>query len=235
MNIVARPSPAFSAPLTRLSGLAALSPSDQAALRDAEMGRRRVAAHREIQPEGKLAGQPMLLLHGWACRTRTFSDGRRQILSLLLPGDVIGQWNRTDARVPASVMALTEASVAPAPPATPGSGLAEAYAAAAALEEVHLYRQIARLGRLSAYERLADWLLETSDRLTAAGLTAGPGFPMPLTQEILADTLGLTSVHINRTLQTMRRDGALDLRSGVARLADPQQLADLVDYRPTTR
>jgi len=233
MSALLKPSSASFAALTRFAGLARLSDGDRASLGEIE-GRRRAPAHREIQQEGKPVGDPMILLSGWACRTRTFSDGRRQILSMLLPGDLIGHTFRSDAVAVTTVVALTEGVLAPAPAPAEDSGLARAYAAAAALEEIYLYRQIARLGRLSAYERLADWLLETRDRLASAGLTAGDSFPLPLTQEALADLLGLTSVHINRTLQSMRRDGALDLRSGIARLTDPQQLADLVDYRPAT-
>lgn len=232
MNIALKPhSSLFAAAITRLSNLAPLSEADHAALRDAELERRRFAAHREIQGEGKPAGAPLLVLSGWAARVRTFSDGRRQLLGLVLPADLIGSWHHGDAPAPTSVMALSEVTLVPAPAAAPGTGLARAYAAAAALESAQLYRQIARLGRLSAYERLADWLLEVRERLAAAGLASGNSFPMPLTQEVLADTLGLTSVHINRTLQSMRRDGVLDLRSGTVRLADPEQLAALVDYR----
>lgn len=231
MNLVSRPPFAASAIVARLSSLAALPDTDQALLRAAESDRRRIAPQREIESERRPAGQPLLLLSGWAARVRTFLDGRRQILSLLLPGDLVGQWHHAGMAAPATVIALTEVILAPAPAAEPGTVLARAYAAAAAQEEAQLYRQIARLGRLSAYERLADWLLETRDRLATAGLANGNGFPMPLTQEVLADMLGLTSVHINRTLQSMRRDGVLDLRSGTARLSDVQQLASLVDYR----
>lgn len=179
-----------------------------------------------------MGDQPLLLAAGWAARVRLFNDGRRQILSLLLPGDLIGPLYRHAAASPVTVTALTEVTLIPAPAARPGSTLDQAYAAGAALGQAQLYRQIARLGRLSAYERLADWLLEIHDRLSAAGLVNGTAFAMPLTQEVLADTLGLTSVHINRTLQSMRRDGVLDLRSGTARISDPQRLASLVDHRP---
>jgi len=231
MSALLKSSSGSFAALTRLMSLARLSESERGVLADVE-GRRRAPIHREIQVEGKPVGEPMILLSGWACRTRTFSDGRRQILSLLLPGDLVSYAFGPDAVAVTTAIALTEGVLAPAPAPAEGGGLARAYAAAAALEEVYLYRQIARLGRLSAYERLADWLLETRDRLALAGLTAGDSFPMPLTQEALADLLGLTSVHINRTLQSMRRDGALDLRGGTARLSEPRQLADLVDYRP---
>jgi CRP-like cAMP-binding protein len=100
---------------------------------------------------------------------------------------------------------------------------------------------LTRLGRLSAQERLADWLLETCDRLTLAGPAAGGNLPVPLTQELLADALGLTSVHINRTLQSMRRDGLLAGRSGLFVLCDRPRLELLVGYtkarvtRPSSR
>ncbi|UYY57513.1 Crp/Fnr family transcriptional regulator [Sphingomonas sp. S2-65] len=233
MSALLKPESASFAAVTRFSALARLTEGERDALADRER-KRRAPAHREIQSVGKPAGEPLILLSGWACRTRTFFDGRRQILSMLLPGDLIGHAFRENAVAVTTVVALTEGVVMPAPAPAEGSGLAQAYAAAAALEEVYLYRQIARLGRLSAYERLADWLLETRDRLAMAGLASGDSFPMPLTQEALADLLGLTSVHINRTLQSMRRDGALDLRGGTACLSEPRQLADLVDYRPAT-
>jgi CRP-like cAMP-binding protein len=78
---------------------------------------------------------------------------------------------------------------------------------------------------------MADLLLELANRLSAVGLGAPDNFPMPLTQETLADLLGLTSVHVNRTLQTLRREGLLELRSGVARLKDAESLTHLVDHR----
>jgi CRP-like cAMP-binding protein len=183
--------------------------------------------------EGRAVTEPSILLSGWACRTRIFSDGRRQILSLLLPGDLIGVHRQSRPMAATGITALTDVTLCPAPRPQPDQpGLAEAYARSGAVEEFYLFRQIARLGRLSAYERVLDLLLETRDRLSIVGLGAADGFPMPLTQEALADTLGLTSVHVNRTLQTLRREGLLDLRSGVARLTDIDRLMRMIDYRP---
>jgi CRP-like cAMP-binding protein len=71
---------------------------------------------------------------------------------------------------------------------------------------------------MSAYERIQDWLSEIHERLLLAGRAGPESFPMPLTQEMLADALGLTSVHVNRTLQAMRRDGVLEWRGGTVRL-----------------
>ncbi len=66
-----------------------------------------------------------------------------------------------------------------------------------------------------------------------SGLTRDGHFRMPLTQDFLADLLGLTSVHVNRTLQTMRREDVLTLRSSNVELHDREGLARLVDYRPS--
>lgn len=224
--------PPHASATTRLASLAALSLSEVEALREAERSRFRCIPQREIAAEGAPMREPALILSGWACRVRQFADGRRQILSLLLPGDLIGMCRQREPLAAATIRPLTEVVLCPAPRADGSEGLAEAYAVSCALDEAYLLRQVARLGRLSAYERIADWLLEIRDRLVAAGLADGPRLPMPLTQEVLADMLGLTSVHVNRTLQSLRRDRLVEWRNGVVELTDPRALASLLDYRP---
>ena len=219
----------------RLAALASLTDADLAALADSAAAMTRFAAHREILRESAPGLAPSIVLSGWACRVRLFSDGRRQILSFLLPGELIGMCHHRQPLAATSVVALTPVELCPAPPGCKdheGGGLADAYAVSGALEEFYLFRQIARLGRLSAYERMLDWMFEMRDRLALAGLVADDSFPMPITQEGLADALGLTSVHVNRTLQLMRREGLVELRGGMARLIDPQRLMSLIDYRP---
>jgi CRP-like cAMP-binding protein len=95
-----------------------------------------------------------------------------------------------------------------------------------------MMRNIVRLGRLSAYERIADWLLEMYERLGSAGLTRGNSFEMPLTQETLADALGLTTVHVNRTLQSLRLNGVLSVYARTVVLHDLASLEQLLDRRP---
>lgn len=230
---VVAPARASSA-IARLASLAPLSPPEIEALQEAERTRQRFMPQREIVAEGTPVREAAVLLSGWACRVRQFADGRRQVLSLLLPGDLIGVCRQCHPLAVTTVFTLTEVVLCPAPSTVGRPGLAEAYAVSGALEEAYLFRQIARLGRLSAYERIADWLLEIRDRLTAVGLTDGGRLPMPLTQEVLADALGLTSVHVNRTLQSLRRDGLIEWRGGAVRLTDPAALVALLDYRPVT-
>jgi CRP-like cAMP-binding protein len=220
--------------LSRLAALARLDESDKSALEQAAESPQRFNAHQDIVREGMRALPPSIVLTGWACRVRHFPDGRRQILGLLLPGELIGRCHQQAPLAATTVIALTPATLCAAPlPADmdAASGLAEAYAVSGAMEEFHLFRHIARLGRMNAYDRLLDWMLEVRERQALAGLATSDTFPMPLTQEALADTLGLTSVHVNRTLQLLRHEGLIELRSGWARLIDRERLEKLVDYR----
>jgi CRP-like cAMP-binding protein len=216
----------------RLGLLATLDTDELHALDDALEFRQHIASHHTILEEGCRVSSPSIIVSGWACRTRIFLDGRRQILSLLVPGDLIGVCRQSDPIAATGAVALTDVILCPAPkPEHPGRGLSEAYAMSGALEEFYLFRQIARLGRMSAYERIADLFLEIGERLSA--VTRGPRdrFPFPLTQETLADLLGLTSVHVNRMLQLFRRQGLLEVRGGTVHIRDLGALSELVEHR----
>lgn len=219
--------------ISRLSALAPLQPADIALLKTAMTRCQRIPARREFVTEGNPVGQAILMVSGWACRVRTLSDGRRQILSLFLPGDLICAHRERPIAL-ATVLALTDVTICHVPfraELEPGSRLGEAYGVSGMLDEAYLLAQITRLGRFSAYERFADLLLELHERLTLAGIAMDRQFPLPLTQEALADMLGLTSVHVNRTLQLMRREGTVTVGGGIATLHDVEGLAGLVDYR----
>lgn len=220
--MLSSPPPAPDASATaRLGRLALLSDAERRALRGAASAPQRVGAYRDLILAGQRTSGPLLVLDGWLGRVRLFSDGRRQILGFLLPGDVIAEPRHYHPTAISTITALTDALLCAAPVAEE-PGLTEAYAASAALDEGHLLRQIARLGRMSAYERILDWLQEMHERLILAGAAGPDYFAMPLTQETLADALGLTSVHVNRTLQAMRRDGVLEWRGGTVRLKQPR-------------
>lgn len=216
----------------RLGRLAPLVDDDRAMLETAASEARRIQARRELMAMGDPVRWPTLLLSGWACRYRDLPNGGRQILDLVLPGELIGFGRQSEPKALSAVMALTEVSVCPLPDAQPGSGLAQAYEESASLSEAALLRQITRLGRLNALQRLADFLLELHERLLASDSAELGSFPFPLTQEALADVLGLTSVHVNRTLQVMRREGVLVLQGGVARLPNFPKLRALVTAIP---
>jgi CRP-like cAMP-binding protein len=220
--------------LMRLRGLAPLSSTAQSALVEAMARPRNFLARQEIERAGDPAGEPRAIASGWACRMRGFSDGRRQILSLLLPGDLIGLGRQRAPLARSTILALTPVMVGAVPrPDMPGAeDLADAYAISEALDEAYLLAQIGRVGRMTAYERVAELMMELHARLGRAGLAEGSSFAMPLTQEMLADMLGLTSVHVNRTLRSLRHDGLMTIHGGMVTIHDMDRLAAQIGYQP---
>ena len=136
------------------------------------------------------------------------------------------------ARLRTLALAGLGAGLAGAALLAPLPALAQAYAVSHALEEAYLLAQITRLGRLNALERLADVMLELRERLALSGLVRGDTFDMPLTQEMLADVLGLTPVHINRMVQQARRQDWLEWRAKRVTIKDTAALASKVGRTP---
>ena len=216
----------------RMTALAPLDAADRALLDDAVGSAFAVHARRDILVQGQSIRQPLMLVEGWAYSAQMLRDGRRQVLHVLVPGDLIGMHPHQNPIAPATVTALTNVLLCPAPSPSPGqagTGLAEAYAMSRAYEEQCLLRHIMRLGRLSAHERIIDWILEIGERVASAGLGTVDIFPLPATQETIADILGLTSVHVNRTVQSMRRDGLLKMQSGKVTILDRERCVRLAD------
>ena len=220
--------------IERLTAFADLTPEDLSCVERALAATTKVAARRTIVEKGEHMVAPLALVSGWAARIQTLMDGRRQILQIWLPGDVIGQFDQCRNPAPIAIQCLTPVEFArldTAPPAD--SALARALTIGAAQVEFHLLNQVTRLGRLSAYERVANLLLELRDRLALAGCSNGRRFAFPLTQEVLADVIGLTSVHLNRTLQLLRREGAIEMERGEFTILGPDLLESVSEYIPS--
>lgn len=205
--------------LVRLGRFGFLQDDDLTAL-EAQLGRI------ESYPAGKdlavESAPPMFVLSGWACLARSLRDGRRQILTFLLPGDGVGFDLLTRSERGVEAIALTPLKVRYAQPGfTAGTErLARAFAGTATDQQGRMIDQVVRLGRQTAYERMAHLLLELHGRLAEIGEVRGESFHLPVKQEILADVLGLSLVHVNRTLQQMRREGLIDMRGSQMTLLD---------------
>lgn len=185
-----------------------------------------------------------LLIDSWAqaewetdaegvARVRIVPDGRRQLIDFVLPGDIIGNWGFSDPLASSTVMALTDLTVCRLPQASTPQ-LERAYAISRALDEAYLMAQVVRLGRLDASDRLIDLLLELDERLALAGLSIAGAFEMPITQEVIADALGLTSVHVNRTVQQARKRGDITWTGRGLRLRDIDALRRSLGRELTT-
>lgn len=159
---------------------------------------------------------------GWACRYRRLEDGSRQILRILIPGDLSSAVSLSEAgrALTFGIRAVSDvtASVIEAP------RLRELIAPSAALrialfeelcDEIHdLEQRLTDLGVCSAPSRIAQLLLDLHTRLSARGLVEGGAFQFPLRQEDLARAVGLTPVHVNRMLMQLRRLGWISYERG---------------------
>jgi CRP/FNR family transcriptional regulator, anaerobic regulatory protein len=157
---------------------------------------------------------------GWLARSRTIEDGRRQIIVVFLPGDTCGIKTMFQRQQPDAIEALTPASAR-------RIHYRDALALAArefpvslhlawqlARDERHLHNWNVLLGRANAEERLAALLLEIRDRLAARGAGDGRRYPLPITQQQMADHVGLTVVHVNRVLRRFRELEMVSVQRG---------------------
>ncbi len=169
------------------------------------------------------------ILEGWACKYRLLSDGRRQITALFLPGDFCEpQWAL--GRAPSQpIVALTNVRARKTACQAPMSGTGDTQSVFWKNFVDGCERQanwLVTLGRRTAIERLAHLLYELFDRMRHAGLAYGHQCALPLTQMDIADLTGLTPVHVNRTLQTMRSRGLIELQSKWLRIPDVRALRE---------
>jgi CRP-like cAMP-binding protein len=203
----------------KMEGHVRLAPADRAALDGlARQHVRIVAPRQDIEGQHGDSQHTHLVLDGWACRYKQFPDGRRAIVALILPGDLCDPFVFRRARMDHAVGALTPVTVARIAPdqigeAIRGRPVVEECLWREMLSTTAIHREwIASVGRRSAIERLAHLFCELHLRLGRVGLADGTALPMPVTQPDLADALGQTSVHINRTLKELRNSGLVALR-----------------------
>lgn len=214
-------------PLERLlAGYATLSHADVERIRQGIAGGEIAHGVGALLDDDLRRTPARLIAKGWVARAGMLADGRRQIVGLHLPGDLLtpGEGEGGDM----TVWALTEAITIDASrfwraiesETAPDSKLGAAWRQIRELERARLVHQIIRLGRLTAYERTAHLFLELHDKQLRAGLTETGAVQLPITQDVLADSLGLSAVHMNRTLQQLRRDGLIIYRGGQLLLPD---------------
>jgi CRP-like cAMP-binding protein len=179
------------------------------------------------------------LFDGWVMLCRTLDDGRRQILRFALPGDFLGFQPLPNGTVLHSAQALTPVRLCVFKRDSMMAmfrehpELAIQMAGITARDEAVAHDHMTSLGRRPAKERIAHLFLELHQRLAARGpVNERAGIPVPLKQEHIADAVGLTTIHVNRTLRTLREGGLAVLRGGMLRILDREALVNLTGFRP---
>jgi len=175
---------------------------------------------------------------GYAIRYKLLRSGKRQILNVILPGDVIGFPVSFFDRSIYSVVAVSDLtynvcsldSYVSLCYDQPQFGLVLSWLAA---HEAAIYAEhIVDLGRRTPAERLAHFLLETHARLLSVGRAESASFTLPFSQEVMADVLGLSVPHLNRVMQQLRADQLIASRSRLIELTDIARLQTLAQYQP---
>jgi CRP-like cAMP-binding protein len=182
------------------------------------------------------------ILSGWAFRYKMLPDGRRQILNYTVPGDFIGLQGSVNDEMQHSVEALTDMLLCVFPREklwglyTDFPALAFDVTWLAAREEQILDEHLLSVGRRTAIERLAYLLLTLFDKAAEVGLTKGNSIQFPFTQQHVADTLGMSLVHTNKTLQRLAATRALRWKDRKFELLDRGALMKIANYeRPEAR
>ena len=195
-----------------------LTESDEHVLTDLAWPVRTIGSRTDIVAEGSEPRSLPLVVDGWACRYRVLENGKRQIISLYLPGDLCEPFGKLPRVMEHPVGALTNVVFAPVPldaivaAARNGARVEEALwwdlLLASAIEREH----VVSLGRRVAPERMGHLFCELHLRLAMVGLADNLSYELPLTQADLGDLLGLSAVHVNRSLQELRKSGLITLR-----------------------
>lgn len=220
----------------KLSGYAVLSDADVAALVGATGPSRTVRGRYDLIREGDKPGPVLVVLDGWACRYKVLRDGERQITAFMLPGDFCDLHVAELDAMDHSIGAVSDCHVASIPRDAMDALLGVSPALTHALwrsqlvDEAVMRAWIVGIGRREGLERVAHLMLELYARMRAVGLAAEGGCAMPLTQAVLADALGLTPVHVNRVLRTLRERGVMELGSGTLSIVRPAELARIAGF-----
>jgi len=200
---------------------------------------------RAVSPAGSLLvcekqidSEVQVLLSGWAFRFRVFEDGRRQISRLFLPGDFMGMHSALLGIPEQTISALTNVQIARfnihnfVDRLQESRGLWLSVLWSDSRDRLIAEERIASIGRRSAYQRIAHIFLELYMRLELIGEASGDTFTSPLTQDHMADLLGLTSIHVNRTLRQLKRDGMIAMEGRTIRLLARNRLEAIADFDP---
>jgi len=220
----------------KLSALGNLSREDIAFIEATKAEWKPFRKGAEIVRVGDRYKAVLVMCEGWAYRCHTFSNGRRQILGFVLPGDFIALHVNFPRAADHSVVAICKSTVAMIPFARIEEihrnhpRIAAALSYSTAEDHMRLGAHVSRLGRRDSYERMAHFLLELWDRLNVANGAVSDSFDLPLTQEEIGDLLGMTVVHVNRTLKRLEASGLIVRQRRRIRIADLAALKALADY-----
>jgi CRP-like cAMP-binding protein len=216
-----------------------ISSDEEGAILSAVTETRNVPADQILVRAGEELNSSLMLLDGWLARSKDLSGGERQVTQLHVPGDFADLHGFTLKRLDHDVMAMTECTVG----VVPHDRLKELTDKYPRLARIYwfstnidaaIHREWAlSLGQRSALSRMAHLFCELFLRLKVVGKTSDSSYEFPLTQRELAECLGLTVVHANRTIQELRRRGLVELENRQLRILNRPGLEGVAEFDPS--
>lgn len=204
---------------------------------------REVGKNRSLELSSELTDVIYFVLEGWLVVSKSSEDGQRQIIDFVLPGEVFQPASADLGQTSTDLTALTNARISLIPQPIwqkllqDHSDLQKVLDRRMAASYARIAERLLRVGKGYAEARIAYAICELWLRSTSLGLVDGQAFHLPLTQQVLGDFVGLSSVHVSRTLRRLRRDGIIKtgyqldiVIEDVDRLAEVAEI-DLDDLR----
>ncbi len=189
--------------------------------------------------EGDRPTESTILFTGLAARYNILENGKRQITALHVPGDFVDLHSFFMKQMDHAVMAITPCTTGLVPHefirevTESQPHLARLLALHLAVDAAVHRHWIVSMGRRPALEHAAHLLCELFLRLQVVGLTEGYSFKLPLTQAEVGDTLGLSTVHVNRVVQELRKEGLITWRADTVVIEDWPRLQQVAEFDPT--
>jgi CRP-like cAMP-binding protein len=224
----------------RLARTSRLSRAEISVVNDLQLNTRKVRRSNDITTEGRSEGTFFIMMEGNGIRYRTLRDGRRQIVNLVFPGDIVGITGSVleNSMFP-KCKALTDVVVS----VVPFAKITRLYETDPQLitkifwlfsyDSAMYAEHLVDLGRRTSLERVAHFFLEVLTRLEAVGIAEQQSYVIPLTQKLIADVLGLTVSHVNRVLRQLREDGLAVLENQRVTIKNSRALGDLAEFDPS--
>lgn len=215
-----------------------LSAEDISALERAGGAVRPLPGRATLITQGDLVSTSTYLIEGFMCRYLDDRKGERQLIAVHVPGDFVDLHGYPLKRLDHDVATLTPCKIAQVPHGRLDEIMRERLGLSkllwfSTLLDAAMHREwIFRLGRLDALARLGHFFCEIEAKLRAVGMSDGRTFALPMTQIDIAETCGITSVHVNRMLRDLRERSLVHMRAGVVTFLDRPALYRLSEFDP---
>jgi CRP-like cAMP-binding protein len=220
----------------KLSLFHPLTASDVDRLISATQMARQIAAKKDLIREGDRPGPVFVILEGWGCRYKILPNGTRQVLAFLMPGDCCDLHAGLMAEMDHSIQTVTPALVATIHRDVMEDilerhpNIAKAMYLSQLVDEGTLRAWITSMGRRTSMERVAHLMCELYLRARNIGLSLETSHTLPLSQLVLADALGMTPVHLNRVLKSLREAEAMTLARGSLVITNTRKLVSIAGF-----